>query len=72
MPLCLKRAAMEQLMELRVALLLPVSLQEDEIKPAAHMEPGGGGVAATPKKFCSKVPERFLFHYMAERLPQIR
>lgn len=48
MLLYLKRAAAEQL-ELRVALLLLVSLQKDEIKPAAHMEPGGGGVVARPE-----------------------
>lgn len=36
-------------MELGVALLLPVSFQEDEIKPTAHMEPGGGGTVARPK-----------------------
>lgn len=32
-----------------MALLLLVSFQEDEIKPAAHKEPGGGGVGARPK-----------------------
>lgn len=49
MLLYLKRAAAEQSMELRVALLLLVSLQKDEIQPAAHMEPGGGGVVTRPE-----------------------
>lgn len=40
---------MEQSVELRVALAVPVSLQNDEIKLAAHMEPGGEDVAAQPK-----------------------
>lgn len=50
MLLCLKRAAAEQSVELRVALLLLVFLQEDGIKPAAGMEPGGGGIIARPKR----------------------
>lgn len=49
MLLCLKRAAAEQSVELRVALLLLVFLQ-DGIKPAAGMEPGGGGIIARPKR----------------------
>lgn len=57
MLLYLKRAAAEQLMELRVALLLLVSLQKDEIKPAAHMEPGGGGVVARPECILFQGPQ---------------
>lgn len=59
MLLCLKHGAIEQSSESGVALLVMVSLQEDEIKPAAHMEPGGGGIVLDQKTFCSKVSERF-------------
>lgn len=71
MPLCLKRVAAEQSVELRGGSA-PASVFAGGLNPQPTRSLEGEVWLLDEKTFCSKVLERFLFHYMAERLSQIR